>query len=154
MNNNPQQVIIDLLEEEHGIARSKLLPSSRLLHDVGVDGDDAAELFQCIHDRYGTDFTALYEQWRIFFNNEGLSFRTFLLGTALIIPSTVLSVAVGMHFNLSEKATGLMAIPMFFGLAWLLRKVCRRREMHPVTIAALAEVVRQGGWPHDRSGLG
>ena len=147
MNNNPQQVIIDLLEQAHGIARSKLSPSSRLLDDLRVDGDDAAQLFQRVHD-------LLYEQWGIFFNNEGLSFRTVLLGTALIIPSTVLSVAVGMYFNLSENATGLMAIPMFFGLAWLLRKVCRRREMHPVTIAALAEVVRQGGWPHDRSSLG
>jgi hypothetical protein len=149
MSNDPEQAIIDILEHHHGISRSKLSPSSRLFHDLGVDGDDAAELFQRIRDKYGTDFTALDRQWRTFFGNEGLGLQALLMMTAIFIPAMAISVAVGVHFDLPRQATALMGVAIFFGLVWLLRKVCPKPR--PVTIAGLAEIVRQGAWPRDPS---
>lgn len=67
---DPLTVITDLLHDEHGIPVAKLSPAARLGRDLGVDGDDASDLFQRLHERFGTDFSALNEQWPEFFSQR------------------------------------------------------------------------------------
>lgn len=84
---DPLKAITDL-REEHGIAPAKLRPSVRLGQDPGVDGDDASGLLKCLHERFGTDFSALHQHWTEFFHHEGAPFRSILVALVLMIPFT------------------------------------------------------------------
>ncbi|UZK66365.1 acyl carrier protein [Sphingomonas sp. M1-B02] len=146
---DPLAVITDLLHDEHGIPVAKLSPTARLGHDLGVDGDDASDLFQRLHERFGTNFSALNEQWPEFFHNEGGTLRGFLLGLALMVPSTALTVWIATVFDLTTHIGGLVGVVTFFALwlcvGWLLPAKPKRH----LTIEGLAQVIRDGAWPND-----
>ena len=146
---DPLAAITDLLREEHGIAQAKLHPSTKLGHDLGVDGDDVSDLLQHLHERFGTDFSALNEHWTEFFHNEGASPRSILIGLLLMVPSTALTVWVADVFSLSTGIAGTIGVATFFtfwvALGWLFPAKPKR----PVTIAGLADVIRAGAWPTD-----
>jgi hypothetical protein len=59
-----------LLIEEQGVPAFKVTGEARILQDLGVDGDDAAELFREIQTRFGTDLTALQAEWTDYFRSE------------------------------------------------------------------------------------
>lgn len=151
---DPQDTITKLLHEEHGIPRAKLCPSAQLCRDLGVDGDDATDLFNCLHEHFGTDFSALYAQWPEFFNNEGMSRRSALIAAGLFIPSTALTIWLGTWFKLSNTIGGIMAVAVFFALLAALNWVLPKQSKRPLTIAGLAEVVQRGAWPTDPSSVG
>lgn len=146
---DPIAAITELLREEHGIPLAKLHPSARLGQDLGVDGDDASDLLHRLHERFGTDFSALDEQWTQFFNHEGVSFRSTLIALALMIPSAALTVWIAVRLDLSTTVGGGLGAAVFFAswivLGWLLPG----KPTRPVTIAGLAEVIRVGAWPDD-----
>lgn len=146
---DPLIAITDLLREEHGIPPAKLHPSARLGDDLGVDGDDVSDLLQRLHERFGTDFSALNEQWTEFFHQEECSPRALLIALPLLISSTALTVWIATVLNLSTNMGGAVGVVTFFalwiGVGWLLPAKPKR----PVTIEGLAEVVRNGAWPHD-----
>jgi acyl carrier protein len=52
--------VIDLIARERGLPHHKVALSSRLLQDLGMDGDDAVEFFQDFEKRYGADLAPLY----------------------------------------------------------------------------------------------
>ena len=142
-----QRQIIDLLHEEHGIARSKLIPTARIWHDLGVDGDDVGDLLQRLHELFGTDFTALDDQWLEFFNYEGASPRSCVLGLALLIPSVAGAIWISETFELSRHGAGLLTVAVFFGLWFLLGRLFPSKPKRPLTIAGLANIVDAGHWP-------
>ena len=111
---DPLEAITDLLAEDHGVRRAKLLPSARLWHDLGVDGDDASDLFQRLHERYGTDFSPLNRQWDEFFNQEGASLCAILLTMLLLIPSTALTLWIAVQFKLGAGIAGAIGVAIFF----------------------------------------
>jgi hypothetical protein len=37
--------------------------SSRLSQHLGIEGDDAVEFFVAVQEKFGTDLTALHQQW-------------------------------------------------------------------------------------------
>lgn len=113
---DPLETITNLLVEDHGIRWAKLLPSARLWHDLGVDGDDASELFQRLHEWYGTDFSPLNRQWGVFFNQEGESLRAILLTMLLLIPSTALTLWITLPLKLSAGIAGIIGVATFFTL--------------------------------------
>jgi acyl carrier protein len=57
-----EQSILGFVAEETGYNPKRLALDSRLAHDIGVDGDDAVELFQKFEQKYDVDLAALYEQ--------------------------------------------------------------------------------------------
>src|SRR5262245_19921421 len=71
--------IIELIAYSAEIVTAKIMSSSRLLDDLGIDGDDAAELFASIHDRFGTDLTLLYANWDRHFGPEGIPPETGMI---------------------------------------------------------------------------
>jgi hypothetical protein len=151
---DPIIAITDLLREEHGIPLAKLHPSARLGHDLGVDGDDASDLLQRLHERFGTDFSALDEQWTEFFNHEGSSPRSILIAFALLIPSTALTVWIAAVFALSTNMGGAVGVVVFFASWFVLSRVLPNKPKRPVTIGGLADVVRTGAWPTDPEKVG
>lgn len=148
MSDDPISTVRKLLIEGHGVLEAKVTPSARILHDLGVDGDDAGELFEALHAQFGTDFTELTSQWRIFFGTEGISLREMLIGIPVII---VCGGAAGglvgaLHW---PKFVGiLLALALFVGCSWFFSRWFGR-DLLPLTVDGLAEIVRAGRWPAD-----
>lgn len=148
---DPLIAVIDLLREQHGIAEAKLRPSARIGHDLGVDGDDMYELIEQLHVRFGTDFSALGEQWHEFFSSEGASVRSILGALLLMVPSTAVAVWISGALSLSKWAGGAVGVAVFFGLLVVVSRLFPAKPKRPVTIAGLADVIRAGAWPSDPS---
>jgi hypothetical protein len=142
------KVIISILHDEHGIPVSKLEPSARIWHDLGVDGDDVAELLNSIHERFGTDFSTLSDQWFEFFNYEGYSPRSCLAGIVLLIPSVALAVWLADKFDFTQHGAGLLTVGVFFASWFALGRIFfPGKPKRPLTIAGLSTIVEQGQWP-------
>lgn len=137
-----------LLIEGQGVPKRKVTPDARILHDLGVDGDDAGEIFEALHERFGTDFTELNRQWRVFFNTEGTSLREMLIGILVIIicAGAAGALAAALHWPLI--VVWVLAIALFVGGGRLFSRWFGR-ELQPLTVALLAEIVRAGRWPSD-----
>ncbi|MDP5278053.1 hypothetical protein Q9Q95_03890 [Sphingomonas sp. DG1-23] len=146
---DPLQAITDLLREEHGIPSARLQPWARLGPDLGVDGDDASELLQRLHEAFGTDFSALEEQWTEFFHVEGTSPRAVLCGLLLLIPSIALTLWVAAAFDLPDAAAPAIGVVTFFASSAGLGRLFPGKPKRPVTIEGLADIVRAGAWPAD-----
>jgi len=146
---DPIDAITGLLRDEHGIPEAKLLPEARLAQDLGVDGDDASDLLSRLHDQFGTDFSALDEQWTEFFHTEGASVGSISLTLLLLVLTTVVTVVIAGAMQLSTGFAGTLGIILFFScwlvIGWLFPGSAKR----PVTILGLGEVVRAGAWPMD-----
>ena len=135
-----QGEIIKLLVEDFGIRSSKLTPSSRLLHDLGIDGDDANKLFQKVHERYGTDFTGLYQSWHSYFGNEASMLIAVL---AIIVAGFFGGVSAALGFSANVGLAGA-----FIGTAtvlWLVAVLSQKR-MQPISVAEVVEAIERGSW--------
>lgn len=138
----------EILREEHKIPPRKLLPTARLAEDLGIDGDDAVALFERLSDRFGTDFSALFERWIHHFRREGISPREFLIGVPLVLIAGAASAAFYLWLGL--PSAWWTVVLTFATTAALLLPVRRRltaRPSEPVTVADLAAAVRSGAWP-------
>lgn len=78
--------IIELVADQSGVPREKIHLSDRLLQDIGMDGDDAVDFFNSVHERFGTDLTHLHEHWSEHFGPEGVSCWIGLV----IIPAAII----------------------------------------------------------------
>jgi acyl carrier protein len=67
-----EQDIIAFIANETGTERSSVRLSSRLAQDIGLDGDDAVELFEEFGEKFHVDLTALGDHWHDHFHSEGL----------------------------------------------------------------------------------
>ncbi len=148
MSDDPLMTVRKLLIEGQGVPDRKVTPDARILHDLGVDGDDAGEIFEALHERFGTDFTELNRQWRVFFNTEGASPRAILIGVSAIVVcgGAAGALAAALHWP-SIVAWGL-GMALVVGGGWLLLRWFGR-ELQPLTVAGLAEIVQAGCWPSD-----
>ena len=60
--------VINLLSEESGIPASEISIHSSLLGDLGIDGDDAWDVFEKCHEKYSLDLTNF--DFQAHFRNE------------------------------------------------------------------------------------
>lgn len=149
MNDDPSAIVRELLIAGQGVPAVKVTPDARILHDLGVDGDDASELFQALHARFGTDFTELTYQWRVFFNTEGASPRAILFGILAIIVFGGAAGALTAALHWPAIAAWGLAMALLAGGGWLFSRF--GPELRPLTVAGLAEIVQAGRWPSDPS---
>ncbi len=150
MNDDPSTIVRELLIAGQGLPEVKVMPDARILHDLGVDDDDAGELFQALHERFGTDFTELTYQWRVFFNTEGASPQAILFGILAIIVLGGAAGALAAALHWPAIAAGGLEMALFVGGGWLFSRWFGR-ELRPLTVAGLAEIVQAGRWPPDPS---
>ena len=137
-----------LLIEGQGISSSKVLPSARIVHDLGVDGDDAAELIDALRLHFGTDFSALEGQWSTFFNVEGISLKAFLIS----IPVLVIVAGGAGALAARYRWPTIAAVAGTLVLLLVLSRLYGRwfgTNLTPVTVGGLAEIVKSGHWPSD-----
>ena len=52
------QTVREFVSKEIGVPSARIKPETRLLHDLGVDGDDAGDLFEHFSARFHVDISA------------------------------------------------------------------------------------------------
>lgn len=132
-----------LVAEERGVARDRVKLASRLVHDLGMDGDDAVDFFKTVHERFGTDLTNLHACWHTHFNPEGLSPWNGLV----IIPATVIGGFIAGRAGLSGPWGFAIAIALLEVWLLVMWRWGPRDEMIAVTVADVVEAVQAGAWP-------
>ena len=135
--------VVDLLAEHTGVPRDEVKPSSRLLHDLGMDGDDAVEFFAALQRRFGTDLASLYEHWAEHFGPEGISSQDLLL----LVPIGLAVAAPILLFDLPVWAALALALPLGGLSVWLCSKLPIGPRMRPITVANVIAAVERGRWP-------
>ncbi len=136
-----QAALVAMLVEECDCARGLTRPSSRLVEDLGIDGDDAAELFAAIADRFGTKLSGLSSEWERHFRPQMTSWPNRLalwscvLGGALLALSLHVSAVWGLGFCL-----GLIALR-----TWELSTFPREATV-PLSVADVAAAIERGAW--------
>ena len=124
-----------------GLRAERLRPEARLLQDLRVDGDDAAEFFAAIAARFGTDLSALRANWDSHFGAEGLSITA-------AAPVALASAATGAIAALAGVPGVLCAVPAAMGGAavWLAGGATGAGRLRPIRLGEVADAVERGCW--------
>lgn len=135
--------VIDLIAYERGLPREKVQLSDRLLQDLGMDGDDAVDFFNSVHERFGTDLTLLQEHWSEHFGPEGFSCWNGLV----IIPGAIIGGVVAGATGLSTFWGFAISVALLVAWLWVMRRWGPPDRMIPVTVGEVMAAVDTGAWP-------
>jgi hypothetical protein len=118
-----------------------VLLTTRLLDDLGLDGDDAAEFFNRVHERFGTDLTHLHSHWHEHFGSEGIP--------CTAVPVIIVAALVGglMGIVAGPIAGTATAVAVLAGSIWALPRLGLADKMTPITVAQVVSAVEAGSWP-------
>ncbi|HWA00282.1 MAG TPA: hypothetical protein VG841_08200 [Caulobacterales bacterium] len=127
----------------------RVLLTSRLLDDLGIDGDDAVELFDDINKRFGTDFASLYERWGGYFGPEGMPLSAELvIILAMVIGGVVAYAVTGPFGDVAGSIVGITAVSALIAVSiWIKRKLGLGKKITPITVAEVVRAVEAGAWP-------
>lgn len=116
---------------------------SRLLHDLGIDGDDALMLFQRYEREFGVDLTNLYANWDQHFGPEGIPLKTGLAWLGMSLLAALPWIWAG-----APQWVCLLA-GMLGGFAGLiaLGRLFPNPPLHPITVADMIAAAETGHWP-------
>ena len=131
-----------MLAQERGLPSERILSSSRLLHDLGMDGDDAVDFFTSLHERYGTDLTSLFANWGDHFGPEGFSCWNGLI----VVPAAIAGGATAGWLNLGTMAGILIATVILVLGYWAINRMTPDPSI-PITVAEVVSAVEAGSWP-------
>jgi acyl carrier protein len=140
---NVDAEVIGLLADERGLPREKVQPSARLLHDLGMDGDDAVDFFNSVHERFGTDLTNLYEDWSNHFGPEGFS----CWNGVIILPAALVGGLIAGAADLSAFSGVVVTITLLGAWVWAIRRWGPPDKIVPVTVSDVIAAVENGAWP-------
>ena len=140
---NHQSEVIDLVAHELGLPRERVHLSDRLLQDLGMDGDDAVDFFNSVHERFGTDLTHLHEHWSEHFGPEGFSCWNGLV----IIPAAVIGGVVAGVAGLSTFWGVAITVALLAAWLWVMRRWGPADRMVPLTVGEVVAAVETGAWP-------
>lgn len=127
------------------VSADRVQPATRLLQDLGIDGDDAVELFGGLHERFGTDLTPLYEHWDQHFGPEGVGWPSILI----IAPGAAVGGIVGSSV---DPAAGIAVAVLLVTISlWVAPKLGLGRRLIPVTVADVTRAVKFGSWQQTSS---
>lgn len=140
MNRTIETQVIEFVAAMAEVKPERVLLTSRLLHDLGIDGDDAVELFTGLHERFDTDFTHLYEHWSEYFGPEGIP----LSASLVIIPAAIVG-AIATR-NLGVAASVTMTLALVVVSLWVVRWLWPVK-VEPITVVEIVGAVEAGSWP-------
>lgn len=135
-------LIFEMLAKERRIPEHQLQPYSRLVHDLGMDGDDAVDFFASLSDRFGTDFSSLESSWSDHFSPEShYTWRAMAVWPAAIIGGAIAGL----------KELGLLGgigITILLLFLWYLamRRRGPIRGLTAVTVGEIIAAVDAGAW--------
>jgi hypothetical protein len=140
-----EERIINLIVEVTGIQRKRVQLSSRLVDDIGIDGDDAIDFFERFGQKLHVDLDVLYEHWDNHFCPEG--FGGVSIGYLVVIGA---SVVVGglVHEAVSRIPVWLPMIGVIVLSFWIWGKffVEHQPAKTPITVQDLVAAAGSGKW--------
>ena len=135
--------VVEMLAKERGLSPAKIDASSRLLQDLGMDGDDAVDFFTSLQERFGTDLTALHEEWSDHFGPEGCSCWNGLV----IMPAAVVGGAVAALLDIGAVGGIAITIALLALWLWAMKTWGPPDKMQPITVEQVIAAVEAGAWP-------
>lgn len=118
-----------------------LVAEARLLHDLGMDGDDAVEFFSMLQDEFSTDLQPLKARWHEHFGGEFPPLAGWL------------AIAVAILAGFAAAKLSGFGQPLLWALViagvWLLAfrgRPLRGPEMIPITVRDVLASVAAGRW--------
>jgi hypothetical protein len=144
--------IIALVVKETGTEGKSVDLTSRLSHDIGMDGDDAVEFFEKFGEQFHVDLNALGNHWHQHFVSEGtlgVPCLSLVVGMgAAVLVGVLLPAAV--RWNRAGAAA--LAIALIAVTGWVFSSTARFKKA-PVTVQDLVDAATSGKWvkQHDRA---
>ena len=135
--------VVEMLAHERGLSPDKINPSSRLLQDLGMDGDDAVDFFTTLQERFGTDLSALQERWSDHFGPEGFSCWNVLV----IMPAAIMGVVAAAVLNLGAAGAVAITVALLALWLWAMKTWGPPDKMQPITVEQVIAAVEAGAWP-------
>jgi acyl carrier protein len=135
--------VIRLLETQTGVPPQHIRPSSRLSQDLGIEGDDAVDFFVAVEEKFGTDLTALHQQWPDHFIGEGMS----LWNLVLILPVGFAGGLIAAWLDAAALVGFAITIFLLVAGMWAMNRWGGADKMMPITVAEIVEAVKAGAWP-------
>lgn len=135
--------VVMMLAKERGLSPAKINASSRLLHDLGMDGDDAVDFFTALHERFGTDLSALHEGWSDHFGPEGFSCWNGLV----IMSAAVVGGVAAALLNIGAAGGIVITVALLALWLWIMRIWGPPEKMQPITVDQVIAAVEAGAWP-------
>ena len=130
--------------EQLGLDPADLEDSMRLLHDLGVDGDEARCFFERLVARHPFDDAALRRHWRDHFGEGGYPWRVLLYVFASI---GLAGMAAALFRDAPVWALYLAMLALLAVPAALLSKRRQLARSAPVTVGDVLAAARLGCWP-------
>jgi hypothetical protein len=137
--------IIEFTAEERGMKRKRILLSSRLSHDLGMEGDDGVDFFEKFGKKFSVDLEPLWKHWPRHFGPEfsGLSLGAIVLVVACVVLGDLLHRAI-------HRIPGWAAmIALIVVAVWIYNRFFADRDQPgviPVTIQDLVDAAKAGKW--------
>lgn len=129
------------------VPSGRITLSTRLLEDLGINGDEAVNLFEGVHERFGADLTHLYDDWSEHFGSEGMPLSVGFFG----IPAMIASAFV---FALSKLLVGAVVAGFISAIVFTAVFVASIRfqgafseDLRPITVGEVVRAVQAGAWP-------
>lgn len=135
--------VVKMLAKERGLSPAKIDASSRLLQDLGMDGDDAVDFFSALQERFGTDLSALHEGWSDHFGPEGFSCWNGLV----IMPSAVVGGVAAALLNMGAAGGIAITVALLALWLWIMRTWGPPEKMQPISVEQVIAAVEAGAWP-------
>ncbi|MES2442535.1 MAG: hypothetical protein V4574_06860 [Pseudomonadota bacterium] len=137
-----EREVLQLVVDQTGVRADKVTLETRLLHDIGMEGDDAVEFFAAVRERFGTDLDALEADWARHFGPE-----PGCLTGAAIVPGAAVGAAIAIALGLPDFWGALLAVATGVASIWAMTRFSGEPKAAPVTVADVAAAVAAGAWP-------
>lgn len=95
----PERKLHDVLAATFVIRSGMLTSEARLVEDLNIDGQDADLLFSALSEATHTDFSALYENWSLYFRTRDEVLRDDLNKAGVIALTILLTIIATWHGN-------------------------------------------------------
>ena len=148
MNDPDYEDVKALIVRIAGVRPDEITPDARLLHDMGIDGDDAVELFAAFETQFTVDLQPLYQHWARHFGPEGLPLKDGLKFMSGALPIMLIVVFGGVRAGLPEWA--VMTLAFAAVVVWVvpLRSwPWKTRPMIGIAVRDLCQAAATGRWP-------
>jgi Protein of unknown function (DUF1493) len=142
-----QERVFAFVSEQTGVKQEKLRLETTLSRDLGVEGDDAVELFEEFRTRFAVDLQELWRDWSFYFGPEGLPLSASII---IFIPAVLIGLALTRMFpRVPEWLWFITAFVSWMFLLvlwgnWRERNVKIKRPQ--VSVQDLVDCVHSGAW--------
>jgi acyl carrier protein len=143
MERHSDEQVRELLSKFSDRPTASITAAQSLQDDLGIDGDDAVELFADFAERFEVDLSSLHSHWPEHFGPEGIPLRIGLLWMLVMAPPMLLGRWVG----LPQWAALMIGVAVW--IVWIgpLRSWPLKSDIHLLTVATLFEAAATKCWP-------